>query len=392
MKHTMRAACAAWVILCGLSVPFAAGAASDPGDRPVVSALEIVQSGTFAALPPEASPGGARYRMVRSGEMVEAAPGVAFGLAFAVKGEPAGQAVVVEARLLPPAVEEGTDGAPESGRRWFIPAVVGGTGQAVASFAYAWEAVPGSWRLTLAEGGRVLAEKIFSVGVGPAAASGTAPEAVSVFSVSPPSESGDPPAGVSSETIVGNAAEKPAESPEQRQPPAPSPSVPVVASLPSTPGAPVDPDAARIGQESAQGKTEKPAAKTPSASDKAPSAKAPKPAADSNPPTKAGPKPASKPDEVAGTGKGTTFLLQAGLFSVKDNAFSEAARYRTKGYPACVLEEGNGAKRRYRVIVGRFPDHERAVTARRAFLAREGGEVVIKELPAAEVSGRLFCR
>jgi hypothetical protein len=32
------------------------------------------------------------------------------------------------------------------------------------------------------------------------------------------------------------------------------------------------------------------------------------------------------------------------------------------------------------------------VTARRAFLAREGGEVMIKELPAAEVSGRLFCR
>jgi cell division septation protein DedD len=162
--------------------------------------------------------------------------------------------------------------------------------------------------------------------------------------------------------------------------------------LPATPEAPAGPDAAGTGPCPVPGKTEKPGAKAPSASDKAPGAKAAEPAADSKPPAKPAPKPASKPEEVAGTGKGTTFFLQTGLFSVKDSAFSEAARYRAKGYPACVLEGGNGAKRRYRVIVGRFPDHERAVTARRAFLAREGGEVMIKELPAAEVSGRLFCR
>ncbi|MFZ5813313.1 MAG: SPOR domain-containing protein [Thermodesulfobacteriota bacterium] len=392
MKNAIHAAWAALVILCGLSASFAAGASTGSGDRPVVSGLEIVQSGTFAPLPPETSPGGARYRLVRSGETVEAAPGVAFGVAFAVKGEPAGQAVVVEARLSPPEAEggtaTGTDGAPEPGRRWFIPAVVGGTGQAVASFAYAWEAVPGPWRLTLAEGGRVLDEKIFSVGEGSAAPSGTAPPVPSVppvAPVSPSPDSGGPPNGISSEPVAGTAAaENPAEPLIQQQPPA--------ASLPAAPEPPVDPVNVRNGQGPVPAKTEKPAAKAPSASAQAPTAKAAEPAADAKPPAKAAPKPASKPDEVAGTGKGTTFLLQAGLFSVKGNAFSEAARYRAKGYPACVLEEGNGAKRRYRVIVGRFPDNERAVTARRAFLAREGGEVVVKELPAAEVSGRLFCR
>ncbi len=388
MKHAMRAACAVWVILCGLSAPFAACAASGP----VASGLEIEQSGTFAPVAPESSPCGDRYRLVQPGETIEAAPGVAFGVVFAVKGEPAGQAVVVEARLVPPEAgggpATGTDGAQESGRRWFIPAVVGGRAQAVASFAYAWEAVPGPWRLTLVEGGRVLAEKVFSVGVGYAAPSGTAPEAISVSSVasvSPSPESGGPPTGVSSETAAKTAAaEKPAEPLIQRRPPA--------ASLPAAPEAPVDPDTAKNGQGPAPGKTGKPAAKTPSASDKAPGAKAPEPAADSKPPAKASSKPASKPGEVAGAGKGTTFFLQTGLFSVKDSAFSEAARYRAKGYPACVLEEAKGSKRRYRVIVGRFPDHERAVSARRAFLAREGGDVVIKELPAAEVSGRLFCR
>lgn len=365
----------------------------------MVSGLEIVQSGTFAPLPPEASPGGVRYRLVQSGETVEAAPGVAFGVAFAVRGEPAGQAVVVEARLLPPDAgggpAAGTDGAP-SGRRWFIPAVLGGTAQAVASFAYAWEAVPGPWRLTLAEGGRVLAEKVFSVGVGPAAAPGTVPEALpvsSAASASPSPESGDPPIGASSEAAAKTAAaEKPAEPVVRQQPPAAAPPVSAASSLPATPEAPAGPDAAGTGPCPVPGKTEKPGAKAPSASDKAPGAKAAEPAADSKPPAKPAPKPASKPEEVAGTGKGTTFFLQTGLFSVKDSAFSEAARYRAKGYPACVLEGGNGAKRRYRVIVGRFPDHERAVTARRAFLAREGGEVMIKELPAAEVSGRLFCR
>jgi cell division septation protein DedD len=86
------------------------------------------------------------------------------------------------------------------------------------------------------------------------------------------------------------------------------------------------------------------------------------------------------------------YLLQTGVFAVKDSAYAQAARYRAKGYPGCVLEEGGGKSRRYRVIVGRFPDQQRAAEARRSFMAREGGEVLVKELPAAEVVRRLKCR
>ncbi|KUG28692.1 hypothetical protein ASZ90_001433 [hydrocarbon metagenome] len=44
------------------------------------------------------------------------------------------------------------------------------------------------------------------------------------------------------------------------------------------------------------------------------------------------------------------------------------------------------------MIVGRFPEHGRAVEARRAFVAREGVEAMVKEFPAAEVTRRLQCR
>lgn len=104
------------------------------------------------------------------------------------------------------------------------------------------------------------------------------------------------------------------------------------------------------------------------------------------------PAPEKAPAKEAASAKGTLYLLQTGLFSVKDNAFSQAARYRSKGYPGCVLEEGTGGNRRYRVIVGRFPDQDRAMEARRAFASREGGEAMVKEFPASEVSRRLKCR
>jgi cell division protein FtsN len=101
---------------------------------------------------------------------------------------------------------------------------------------------------------------------------------------------------------------------------------------------------------------------------------------------------AKAPAKETAKANGTLYLLQTGLFSVRDNAAAEAARYRAKGYPGCVLEEGAGSRRRYRVIVGRFPDQGRATEARRSFVAREGVEAMVKEVPVAEASRRLNCR
>ncbi|NDY58101.1 hypothetical protein G3N56_15300, partial [Desulfovibrio sulfodismutans] len=193
----------------------------------------------------------------------------------------------------------------------------------------------------------------------------------------------------------------PGTAPEGHAPPAaviPGPASPPVAGVP--PEAAVPAETLRTpekgpekGPEKAQDKApEKGPGKTPE--------KAPEKAPEKNPDTgKKAPSPeqgvkapGKAPAKEAASAKGTLYLLQTGLFSVKDNAFSQAARYRAKGYPGCVLEEGAGSKRRYRVIVGRFPDQGRAMEARRAFASREGGEAMVKEFPAAEVSRRLNCR
>lgn len=383
MKRILLAACAAFLVLCG-GPPSGARAASGVNGQAVVSGLDVVGSGVFAPAPAEAGASkGGRYRLVRAGDTVPAAPGVAFGVTFAVRGEPAGQVAMIEAGLSPPgdAPGEGTANGRPAARRWFVPAVTGETAQAVASFAYGWEAVPGRWRLTLSQAGRVLAERDFFVG-GPdtAASPGGAP------ATAPGAPAASP--GV------------PVASPGPGQPPAPPPGQPAGPAAPDQAAAPAAAPGSTIpqnlspsgtGQAEAAGTGEK--AARPKAPDAPAVARRTAAREDSKAASTDAPKTATKPaNGAAADGKGMSYLLQAGLFSVKDNALAEAARYRAKGYPGCVLEEGGGPKRRYRVIVGRFPDRERAVAARRSFVAREGGEVVVKEVPAAEASRRLLCR
>ncbi|NDY58721.1 DUF3859 domain-containing protein, partial [Desulfovibrio sulfodismutans] len=132
-------------------------------EAPAVTGIAVRQAGAFvAASPQEAAATGRRHRLAQEGAVIASGPGAAFGVIFEVQGTPAGAPVVIEAGLVPP----GDDSVPQ---RWFVPAVIGEKGQAVASFVYAWEAVPGPWRLTLAEGGRVLAEQTFHVGGPPQA-------------------------------------------------------------------------------------------------------------------------------------------------------------------------------------------------------------------------------
>jgi len=387
-------------LACLLAVPArghcaeapAAPAASAASAAPAVTGIVVRQAGVFAAVPPqEAAASGVRYRLLREGDSVAPEAGTAFGVVFEVQGEPAGAPVVIEAELLPP----GNDSVAQ---KWFVPAVAGKSAQAVASYVYDWEAVAGPWRLTLALGGRVLAEQTFHVG-GPQRT----------------------PAGhvaAQSDLPVPAPVPAPGPAPDKASAPAPAPlplaSSPPEASVPAAPAAPEQPATSGQPDAAAPAKTPDavampPQAEPPRAPEKAPApvpdrapdktpAPAPAPDKDKDKGKKtpsseqAGKAPASAPAKEAVSAKGTLYLLQTGLFTVKDNAFSQAARYRAKGYPGCVLEEGAGSKRRYRVIVGRFPEHGRAVEARRAFVAREGVEAMVKEFPAAEVSRRMQCR
>ena len=362
-----------------------------------VSGIVVRQAGAFAAVPPpEAAAAGGRSGVVREGVAVASEAGTAFGVVVEVQGEPAGAPVVIEAELFPP----GNDSVAQ---RWFVPAVIGKSAQAVASYVYDWEAVAGPWRLTLAEGGRVLAEQTFHVGgpqrtpaghamaqsdlpvPAPVPAPGPAPDKASAPAPEPLPVASSPP-----EASVPAAPAAPEQTVTPGQP---------VAAAPATPGVKdtaVQAEPPRASEEAPGKSPEKATGKAP---DKAPAPdkdkdkdkgkKAPSPEQAVKAPGKP---PANVPAKEAVSARGTLYLLQSGLFTVKDNAFSQAARYRAKGYPGCVLEEGAGSKRRYRVIVGRFPEHGRAVEARRAFVAREGVEAMIKEFPAAEVSRRLQCR
>lgn len=393
-----RAAMAAffWAALALVCLA-AAGSGRAAGD-PAVSGLAVLQAGTFAAVSgQESGSKNGRYRLVQTGEAVAARAGTAFGVEFEVRGGPPGAPVTVEAALVRPGGEQ----APV--QRWLIATAVGEKAQAVGSFVYAWEAEPGPWRLALSVDGRVLAEQPFYVGERPAAS----PE----HAAAPPEPVAAPPATVTGEPVAG--PQSPPAKGSDDVPATPTPPPAMAAPEQASPAAPTAPPAAAPAEKSAQ-----PAASdTPNPSDgpavlqsvpdKAPG-KSPEKTPEKTPeksPEKAPDKPADKPGaknahkpadkaraEAESKAKGPMYLLQTGVFSVRGSAYDQAARYRAKGYPACVLEEGGGKTGRYRVIVGRFPDQERAAEARRAFLSREAGEVLVKEFPAADVSRRLKCR
>jgi len=393
------AACAV-LALCLAATPGRGGAA----ESPEVAGIAIVQSGTFTAVPAQdAGLKNGRYRLLQAGENVPAQAGAAFGVVFEVQGKPAGAPVTLEAGLVRPGGDEA------SALRWFIPALVGEKAQAVATFVYAWEAVPGPWRLTLAEGGRVLAGKEFYVGERPAPpvaepVQGAAP-ASPATNVAPVPPQDAPPPVAPMPTAPETAAPPPAAAPvptapdvagplptavEQALPTAveqalPAPAVPAEAGKKAAP-----PEASgKNGASDTSGKSGKPEKpENPDKPDK-PDKAAPGAPKKAQPPEKPTDKAPAAPEA---SGKGPVYLVQAGVFSVKDSAYAQAARYRAKGYPGCVLEEGGGKNVRYRVIVGRFPDQERAAQARRSFVGREGGEALVKEAPAADVARRLKCR
>ena len=257
--------------------------------------------------------------------------------------------------------------------RWFVPVRRGEAASAVYAFAPDQIVPAGDWTLTLAAGGVALAEARFqvagdetAVAAPPAAAAVRAAASVLPAPASPPSGSGEVAPAV---VPAAPSPAPPAGATAAAAPPAGAVPLPVPTAAP-TPGpvsapAPTPRDAsgpAAAGPTAAgpaKGKPQEPDARTRGAA-----------------------KPAAATGYVA---------LQTGLFADADNAAAQAVRLRARGMPACLAVAGEGAKRRYRVLAGRFGDRRAAAEAQGMVKAILGLVPLVYAVDAAEAS-RLRCR
>ncbi len=83
----------------------------------------------------------------------------------------------------------------------------------------------------------------------------------------------------------------------------------------------------------------------------------------------------------------SAYALQTGLFTEAPNAESQAATLRSRGMPACVAVEGQGNRRRYRVLAGRFGDARVAARARGEVRAIVGAAPLVTRLDAGQLAG-----
>lgn len=355
-----------------------------PAQAATAAALALDACGAFSREPGLGDPWpGAKA--VRLGETV--LPGdKGLGCRFTLTGEPAGGTAVVEVRLSRPAA--GGDLALD---RCFVPVRRGEAAVAVYAFAPGQPVAAGPWTLTLVADGVSPVTARFATPVpqgGPAPlvqaagqpapapiAAPLPPPAPTVPETPAPAPIADPAAGpdvspgppgapASSVDPVGPSA--PSPEPAAAAPPPPAPPAPSAQAVPTVPA--------------------KPAAATP-ARPAAGAAKptAPTPARPTNPAVPAAAKPLH-PAAPAGY-----VALQTGLFADADNAAAQAVRLRSRGLPACVAVAGDGAKRRYRVLAGRFGDRRAAGEARAAVSAILGLSPIVYDVDAAEVA-RLRCR
>ncbi|OLN27363.1 Flagellar assembly protein FliH [Desulfovibrio sp. DV] len=306
--------------------------------------------------PGDGWPGG---KAVRPGQTV--LPGdKGLGCRFLLTGEGDGGGVA-EARLARP-----LPGGDTVVDRWFVPVRRGEAASAVYAFAPGQIVPAGDWTLTLAAGGVALAEARFQVAADetavaapPAAAAVRAAASAPPTPASPPAGGGEgapaavpaapsPPPSAGAPPAVPLPAPKAAPTPAPVSAPAPEPRV---ASGPAAAGPPT------AGP--AKGKPQEPAARTQGAD-----------------------KPAPATGYVA---------LQTGLFADADNATAQAVRLRARGMPACLAVAGEGAKRRYRVLAGRFGDRRAAAEAQGRVKAILGLVPLVYAVDAAEAS-RLRCR
>lgn len=267
-----------------------------------------------------------------------------FGCRFTVPGVPGREAEIVEVRLTRPGASPGA----LARDRWFLPVRRGTPALAAYAFAGPGEAREGVWTLELYLADVLLAEKRFEVildrrpdapaASGADAASPVPPEAVATRPRQP--EIADLPAR--------GKVSLPAAAPESRPEPATrsGPAVPRPVSAP--------PDSPSPGRPAREGSSTLGVAE-------------PRPALASG-----------------------YFALQTGLFAEAGNAEGQAAALRARGVPACLLVEGEGNRKRYRVLAGRFGDR-RAALASRAEVKAASGAAPLPVRVEAEQAARLRC-
>lgn len=266
-------------------------------------------------------------KAVRPGLTVQAGD-LGLGCRFRLAGASGTEPVLATVALARPLADGGT-----AVDRWFVPVRRGELAAAVYAFAPGLARPAGNWTLTLSAPGTEAAEVRFQL-LAPAVGAASPPGASSVLGPV------TPPAPV----------------------PAPAPSAEAAtAPLPAAPAAPL------------------PSALAPSAA-VAPSAVAPAPV------------PVAGKDRPAAAPAPTGYVaLQTGLFADADNAAAQAARLRARGLPVCVAVAGDAAKRRYRVLAGRYGDRKAAAAARGEVAALLGVTPLLYAVEASE-AGRLRCR
>ena len=406
-------ALAACLILAALALPRPLFAAQPSPPSPVPAAPRQGDAGfavcgglSVAPGPGEPWPGD---KAVRPGEVLSPTD-KGLGCRFVPPGRAGGAPLLLEARLTRPS---GARGAPVVDR-WFVPARRGEPAVVTYAFFPPGAAVPGAWRLELFDGGTPVASQTFvmpesaATGEDAEAAPFAVRAAVRNAAAGQPQQAAPEPAPASAATpdvaavssvAAGEAAQAepaPEAAPEATPAPVAPPLLPASpsASAPraAAPDQAATPQAPAAAQKAPASPAPPTASKKTSAANKAASPQAAKAGAPAPAASQSAAAAARVPAEK-GKGKDAAkgfVALQTGLFADAANAQGQAAKLRGRGIPACLVEEGQGKTKRYRVLAGRYGERRAALASRNEVRAAVGVSPLLFEV-APGVAAALRC-
>ncbi len=399
-------ALASCLILAVLALPCPLPAAQPSPPSPVPAAPQQGDAGfaicgglSVAPGPGEPWPGD---KALRPGEVLSPA-GKGLGCRFVPPGRAGGAPLLLEARLTRPS---GAGGAPVVDR-WFVPARRGEPAVVTYAFFPPGAAVPGAWRLELFHGDTPVASQTFvmpesaATGEDADAAPFAVRAAVRNAAAGQPQQAAPEPAPASAATPdVAAAATLDAGGGTQAEPaPAAAPEkTPVPVALPASVARAAGPAAAPQAPAAAQKVPASPAPPTApqktaavkaTAAPPAVKAGAPAPAPAAAKPAAAATREPAEKGKAKDAAKGFV-ALQTGLFADAANAQGQAAKLRGRGIPACLVEEGQGKTKRYRVLAGRYGERRAALASRNEVRAAVGVPPLLFEV-APGVAAALRC-
>ncbi|WP_043786042.1 SPOR domain-containing protein [Solidesulfovibrio alcoholivorans] len=407
--HACRAL-AACLILAALALPRTLPAAQASPPLPVPAAPQRGDAGfalcgglSVAPGPGEPWPGD---KALRPGESLSPAD-KGLGCRFVPPGKAGGAPLFLEARLTRPS---GTDGAPVVDR-WFVPARRGEPAAVTYAFFPPGAAAPGAWQLELFDGDAPVASQTFvmpepaATGADTDAAPFAVRAAIGVAAAAQPQQAAPELAPTAAATpdvtaaATSDAGEQaqtepapeaaPEAMPAPVAPPPPPASAKALAPRAAAPDQAATPQAPAIAQKAPASAAPSEAPQKTSAAGKTVASPVPK----AGSPVPATPKPAAvAAKEPAGKGKGKDapkgfVALQTGLFADAANAQGQAAKLRGRGIPACLVEEGQGKTKRYRVLAGRYGERRAALAARNEVRAAAGVSPLLFEVAPGVAAG-----